>query len=122
MDNYANVIFPDGWIMEQKGATSHTFRYTKNFFKENNIWFLQWRPNSPDINPVQNVWTILQTYVAEKTPKAKEELLQFILESQPGYYEEIWWIQYPHIYLNALQMVVNLSIIILNCVSRLASF
>ena len=79
---YATALFPDGWILEQDGATPHTSRQTKNFFAENSVQFLQWPPNSPDINPVENVWMMLKSFVEKKNPKTKDELIQYVQESQ----------------------------------------
>ena len=79
---YATALFPDGWILEQDGATPHTSRKTKDFFAENSVQFLQWPPNSPDINPVENVWMMLKSFVEKKNPKTKDELIQYVQESQ----------------------------------------
>ena len=79
---YATALFPDGWILEQDGATPHTSRQTKDFFAENSVQFLQWPPNSPDINPVENVWMMLKSFVEKKNPKTKDELIQYVQESQ----------------------------------------
>ena len=43
---------------------------------------LQWPPNSHDINPVENFWTILKDYVEKKNPKTKAALVDNIQESQ----------------------------------------
>ena len=40
---------------------------------EGNIQFLQWPPNSPDLNPVEDVWQILKDYVEKKNPRNVEE-------------------------------------------------
>ena len=79
---YANAFYPDGWILEQDGATPHTSKESKNFLRGNNVQILQWPPNSPDINPVENVWTILKNYVEKKNPQTKAALVDNFQESQ----------------------------------------
>ena len=79
---YADALYTNGWVLEQDGATPHTSKETKEFLAENNIQILQWPPNSPDINPVENVWTILKDFVEKRNPQTKEELIAIIQESQ----------------------------------------
>ena len=79
---YATAFFPGGWILEQNGVTPHTSRQTKDFFAQNSVPFLQWPPNYPDNNPVENVWTLLKSSVEKKNPKTKDELIQYVQESQ----------------------------------------
>ena len=57
---YANRLYPEGWILDQDAATPHTARKTMEFFEEKNLQFLQWPPNSPDVNPIENVEGIIE--------------------------------------------------------------
>ena len=47
----ANQLYPQGWTMEQDGATPHTSIRTQ-FLSDNKVKVLQSPPNSPDL------WTI----------------------------------------------------------------
>ena len=60
------------------------------FFEEKNLQFLQWPPNSPDVNPIENVWEILKNAVElKKNPKTKQELIEAIQESKSVITREI---------------------------------
>ena len=58
----------------QDGAPAHAAKATQAWCKRNLPNFIEktcWPPNSPDINPVENLWSIMDEVVyKDPTPKA----------------------------------------------------
>lgn len=54
------------YIFQQDGAPCHTAKSVKNYLSSKNIPILDWPGNSPDMNPIENVWTVLKTQLSKK--------------------------------------------------------
>ena len=59
-------------VFMQDGARCHTAATTTQWLQDNEIQFWgkdEWPPNSPDLNPIENLWSILQESMQkEKSP------------------------------------------------------
>jgi len=67
-------------IFVQDGAPCHRSKVDKTFLAENRIMVLDWPGNSPDLNPIQNLWTNMKNKVAEKHPSSAKDLVKVIKE------------------------------------------
>jgi transposase len=67
-------------LLMQDNASSHRAIATKQYFHERAIRLLWWPANSPDLNPIENVWRLLKVRVQKRFPKTKEELIACIQE------------------------------------------
>ncbi len=84
-DNFvprARTIFGGDFdfIFQQDNAPAHKAKDTIAFFDDNNIRLLSFPSGSPDLNPIENIWSILKSNVAQRFPKKTDELERFAIE------------------------------------------
>lgn len=73
---------PDGSIFMEDGAPCHTSKFSKAWREKHNIKTMKWPAQSPDLNPIENIWHQLKTALEKRKPrvKNKEELLLALQE------------------------------------------
>lgn len=71
--------YPLGHCFMQDNDPKHTCGVTKSFFEHNHVNWWHTPPESPDLNPIENMWHELKEYIRRETkPRSKEELVEGI--------------------------------------------
>jgi len=76
----AQNLYDKNWRLQQDNDPKHTSRVAKDFIKEKRIKVIDWPSNSPDLNPIENLWQIIKDKVERRMPKNIEELKEFLME------------------------------------------
>ena len=73
-------LFGNNWTLQQDVAKAHTAKITLKLFQQEKIKVLEWPPRSPNLSPIENLWSFLKRAVYQRNPKNVDELKKYIEE------------------------------------------
>ncbi len=78
----ADKLYGDAdFIFQQDLAPAHTAKGTKSWFSDHGVTVLDWPANSPDLNLIENLWSIVKRKMRDTTPNNADELKATVKET-----------------------------------------
>lgn len=82
---FIQQYYPDGHRLMQDNDPKHVSRSTRQWMEERNVNHWVTPPESPDMNPIENIWAALKHHIRRRVkPRNQEELLNGIVEFWNG--------------------------------------
>ena len=76
---FLDEVYPDGHRFQQDNDPKHCSHYTRDFLEEKGINWWRTPAESPDLNPIENVWASLKYYLRHQyKPRDLESLINGI--------------------------------------------
>lgn len=66
MLSHAQENMPPGWIFQHDRDPKHTSNHVKTWLAGQNINILDWPAQSPDLNPIEHLWSVLDRQIRHK--------------------------------------------------------
>src|SRR6266511_3164155 len=80
LEEYLVPFYNENYLFQDDNAPCHIAKIVKEWKEENSIDILPWPAQSPDLNPIENLWSELERKVRshKPRPKNKNELIEVV--------------------------------------------
>ena len=78
----ARSLFPsEYWIFQDDNAPCHQAKLVKRWMQSHGVAQMNWPTQSPDLNPIENLWHRINVIIAKNKPSNKRELIENIIQA-----------------------------------------
>lgn len=68
-------------IFQEDNDPKHTANIVKAWWRDQQLHRMEWPSQSPDLNPIENLWSILDTHARDRRPNTDQELFDALQEA-----------------------------------------
>ena len=94
---YRNALLPSArhhfarspWFLLENNDPEHRSNYTSTWKSAHRIVTLPWPSMSPNVNPIENFWSILKTKIAYRRPHTIKDLIKAINKEWNNFPKEL---------------------------------
>lgn len=65
-------------VFQHDGAPAHTAKCVQLWLREHNVEVLDWPGNSPDLNPIENLWELMKRRLAKRAPRNIQDVIYWL--------------------------------------------
>lgn len=78
---YAEENMPIIWVFQHDNDPKHTSKFVKDWLSDTNIKTLAWPAQSPDLNPIENLWSIVDRKIKRDSETNKHNIFSRIQDA-----------------------------------------